>query len=70
SAVGIDPQDVEENDYLLDWREGGLGFRYVHHFTKEELKRLAEETGFEIIQSFYSDGKEGNLGLYQVWDLR
>jgi hypothetical protein len=65
--IGLSPEQVEPGDYLLDWREGGLGFRYVHHFTPEQLVRLAEETGFAIVESFLSDGEENKLGLYQVW---
>lgn len=65
--VGLSEADVDPGDYLLDWRRGGYGLRYVHHFTEEELKSLAEETGFRIVETFYSDGETGNLGLYQVW---
>jgi hypothetical protein len=28
---------------------------------------LAESSGFQIVQTFYSDGKEGNLAVYQTW---
>lgn len=66
--AGINPQDVESGDYLLDWKRGGHGLRYVHHFEEEELSRLAEETGFTISESFYSDGQGGRLGLYQIWE--
>ncbi|MBS1248490.1 MAG: 2-methyl-6-phytyl-1,4-hydroquinone methyltransferase [Chloroflexi bacterium] len=65
--VDLSPHDVDEGDYLLDWRRGGYGLRYVHHFSPTELRSLAQETGFSVEESFFSDGKEGNLGLYQVW---
>ena len=68
--VGIDPAELEQGDYLLDWRDGGTGLRYVHYFNEPELQRLAQETGFQVIKTFYSDGKEGNLGLYQEWKLK
>jgi hypothetical protein len=67
SAAGLTELDVDQNDYLLDWRSGGTGLRYVHHFSENELAVLAESTGFENIETFYSDGKEGNLAVYQVW---
>jgi SAM-dependent methyltransferase len=67
SDVGLAEADVDENDYLLDWRSGGTGLRYVHHFSEQELTNLAESSGFKIVDTFYSDGKEGNLGIYQVW---
>ena len=59
--------DVDADDYLLDWRSGGDGLRYVHHFSEAELGKLADESGFQVEQTFYSDGETGNLGLYQVW---
>lgn len=65
--VGLTANEVEEGDYLLDWREGGRGLRYVHHFSEEELAQLAEQSGCRVIETFYSDGHEGNLAIYQVW---
>lgn len=67
SEIGLTDSDVDENDYLLDWRSGGRGLRYVHHFSEDELTALAKSAGFEIAETFYSDGKEGNLAIYQVW---
>jgi tRNA (uracil-5-)-methyltransferase TRM9 len=58
---------VDVGDYLLDWRGGGNGLRYVHHFNEGELKELATATDFQVIDVFYSDGETGDLGLYQVW---
>jgi tRNA (uracil-5-)-methyltransferase TRM9 len=68
SSAGIQENEVDDGDYLLDWRRGGLGMRYVHHFSEEELAGLADEGGFTIQESFLSDGKEGNLSIYQVWE--
>ena len=68
--AGIRAEDVEPGDYLLDWRHGGVGLRYVHHFTRPELDQLAEETGFSVLESFLSDGEGGNLGIYQIWHPR
>jgi hypothetical protein len=75
SVAGIDESELEEGDWLLDWRYragGGLekpGLRYVHLFNREELAGLAAASGFEILTEFESDGKEGRLALYQVWRL-
>jgi len=68
--AGLAESDVEPGDYLLDWRQGGRGLRYVHAFGPAELARLAEQTGFVPLESFYSDGEGGRLGLYQVWGLQ
>ena len=68
--IGLQESDVEPDDYLLDWRRGGFGLRYVHHFSEEKLHLLAVETGFRVAETFYSDGETGDLGLYQVWEIR
>ena len=68
--VGLSPEQVDPDDYLLDWRRGGEGLRYIHHFKEDELGELAKSNGFCVRRTFYSDGAEGNLGLYQCWQLR
>jgi len=68
SEIGLTADDLDPGDYLLDWRQGGRGLRYCHFFSEVELKELATETNFKVVDSFYSDGEGGNLGLYQVWE--
>lgn len=67
SKADLSSNDVDPNDYLLDWRSGGEGLRYVHHFDEAELSELAQTTGFQVKDVFYSDGETMNLGLYEVW---
>jgi tRNA (uracil-5-)-methyltransferase TRM9 len=67
SKADLSANDVDPNDYLLDWRSGGEGLRYVHHFDEKELDKLAKASNFQVVDSSYSDGKESNLGLYQIW---
>lgn len=66
--AGFSPQEVDADDYLLDWRSGGRGLRYVHHFDEAELEALAAATGFRVREGFRSDGANVRLGLYQVWE--
>jgi tRNA (uracil-5-)-methyltransferase TRM9 len=65
--IGLTDNDVDPGDYLLDWRQGGTGFRYVHHFSEPELEQLAAASGFTILESFLSDGENNRLGMYQLW---
>jgi tRNA (uracil-5-)-methyltransferase TRM9 len=60
---------VDPGDYLLDWRRGGYGLRYVHHFSSDELYDLAQKTGFRVIDEFQSDGEGNKLGTYQTWQV-
>jgi tRNA (uracil-5-)-methyltransferase TRM9 len=66
-AIGLSAGDVDLGDHLLDWRQGGKGLRYVHHFSEAELEQLAGLAGFEVAETFLSDGENHRLGLYQVW---
>jgi tRNA (uracil-5-)-methyltransferase TRM9 len=67
AAVGLEEDQVDPEDHLLDWREGGRGIRYVHRFTQETLQELGESAGFTVLETYRSDGDGGRLGLYQVW---
>jgi SAM-dependent methyltransferase len=66
--AGLSPEEVDPGDYLLDWRGGGHGLRYVHHFYEADLEALAEASQFRVRQTFRSDGTNRRLGLYQVWE--
>ncbi len=67
AGVGLTAADVDEGDYLLDWRSGGSGLRYVHQFSEAELVGLAVDSDFFVDETFLSDGKSGDLSLYSVW---
>jgi SAM-dependent methyltransferase len=68
AEAGLRPQDVDPGDYLLDWRRGGRGLRYVHHFDEDELAKLVRRAGFDVLETYRSDGRspDGELGLYTV----
>lgn len=72
-VISLEESQVERGDVLMGWRAQNLdvdekpGFRYVHLFTENELDQLAKESGFRVMEKFYSDGKEGNLALYEEW---
>ncbi|MCL5429012.1 MAG: class I SAM-dependent methyltransferase [Chloroflexi bacterium] len=67
SEIGLSDDQVDQDDYLLDWRSEGQGLRYVHHFNPENLAALAVEASFQVEDEFLSDGKTGNLARYQKW---
>jgi SAM-dependent methyltransferase len=66
--AGIDSGSVVEDYYLLDWRSGGTGYRYVHDYSSDALSEMAGKTGFTVADSSLSDGREGDLSLYQIWE--
>lgn len=62
----LSPEDVEAGDSLIDWRRGGRGLRYVHHFEEGELEREVTAAGFSIIESYRSDGRTGDLSQFVI----
>ncbi|MEZ4516415.1 MAG: class I SAM-dependent methyltransferase [Chloroflexota bacterium] len=62
----IDAHDVGQEDFLLSWNRGGSGLRYVAYLDEPMTRQLAHEAGLQIIESFRSDGREGNLNLYSI----
>lgn len=70
STVGLNPTDMDENDLLLDWRaepNQPPRYRYVRHYDETTLQNAGNKAGLILKDQFYSDGKEGNLALYQLW---
>ena len=57
SEIGLSTSQVEQGDYLLDWRQGGHGLRYVHAFTADELESLASRCGFIAQRLTFQMGK-------------
>lgn len=64
--LGIDPAKLEPNDYLLDWKRGGVGYRYCCLIDGEEMNELASGCGLSILETFRADGKEGDLSLFAI----
>lgn len=65
-TIGLSHDDVDPNDFLLDWRRDGAGWRYVHQFEPDEVNVLAKVTGLRLVEQYEADGREGNLSLYSV----
>ena len=74
AITDIDPTELSEGDLLLDWRADDRPdkqrLRYVHQFSPDKLEDLGNQANLKLQESFFSDGKEGNLGLYQIWQKK
>ncbi len=67
--VGLAAGAVDEGDYLVDWRRGGRGLRYVHNFDEAELIDVCRRAGFNVLDAYRSDGHASGgdgMGLYIV----
>ena len=71
STLDIDQNELRSDDLLLDWRadpKQAALYRYVHHYNEEGLDEVGVKSGLTKINEYFSDGKEGNLALYHVWE--
>ena len=64
--IGLDADEVDRGDHLLDWKRGGRGLRYVHQFDEMELVNLCQRAGFVVDKTYRSDGETGDMGLYTI----
>lgn len=58
---------LEEDDYFLGWNNKPGVWRYCHLTKREEMVRLTENLGLDLIEEFEADGKNGNMNLYQIY---
>ncbi len=64
--LGLNAAQVEPGDALLDWRHGGQGLRYVHHYLPATLTADLQAAGWQVQEMFLADGEGQRLGLYAV----
>lgn len=58
-----DNRKLETGDYLLDWKRGGTGYRYVHFVDENQVEQLANASGFQVVEQFLADN---DLNLYSI----
>ncbi len=66
-TIGIRPEEVEPEDYLLAWGAGAAGRRYCAAIDEAALGELAAAAGLTCLECFRADGHEGNLNLYGLF---
>ena len=59
-------RELEENDYLLGWKDEMHTYRYCHHFTDEEINNLTRDISdkAELIETYKADGKTHCMNRY------
>ena len=58
---------VEEHDYLLDWRRGERALRYCHYIDDAEHEQLiAAASGLQVVADYCSDGFTNDVNRYTV----
>jgi tRNA (uracil-5-)-methyltransferase TRM9 len=65
-------KNLENNDYLLDWRKKEKTstkkelIRYCHYLDNQTSNNLFKKAGFQILDQFLADGKSQQLNNYFV----
>lgn len=58
-------EELEENDWLLGWKQKVGVVRYAHNFCEDEVRALASHIeGFEIADIYCADGKDSRSNIY------
>ena len=58
--------NVDQGDYLLDWRRGQPALRYCHDVDDDERAGLIAATGLKEIAAFRSDGEDNRANQYSL----
>ncbi len=63
----LNPEQLEKNDFILDWRRGETAYRYCHYLTQAEMEQILDNLNqLNLHHQFYTDGKSQNLNLYFI----
>lgn len=59
---------LDDNDYLLGWKNLPGVYRYCHSFTESEIDHLTAAIADEasVISRFTADGRTGDLNTYVI----
>lgn len=62
---------LDENDYLLGWKNIPGAYRYCHSFSEEEIDEIIESVypKGQLVSRFVTDGRTDNLNTYLVFKV-
>jgi tRNA (uracil-5-)-methyltransferase TRM9 len=63
---GIDKDELEEGDNILDWVKKVHTFRYAHYFELEEIKNYLDKARLNFIRDFRCDDRDGKRNRYYI----
>lgn len=58
--------DIEHNDYLLDWRRGTHAVRYCHYHDDAEIDTLVTASSLREVARYRADGQDNTLNTYVI----
>lgn len=64
--AGMEDVELEEHDYLLDWRRGERALRYCHYVDDAELDTLVHASNMREVTRYRADGSDNAMNAYVV----
>jgi len=64
--VGLSANDLEKNDFIIDWQRQTSAYRYCHYYTETEVTKLLQETHLKLKSSFLADGRDHQTNQYFI----
>ena len=64
SYLNLDPSELDEHDFILDWKRGVTGYRYCHYVDDQEEALLLQDLGLEQLMQFKADGPTNQVNQY------
>ena len=68
ALVELGLEDLDDNDYLLGWKNIPGAYRYCHSFSDAEIDQLVEAVTEDatLVARFASDGRTDDLNTYVI----
>ncbi len=64
--VGLSKDQMEEGDYVLDWKKGVRALRYCNLMTDGELDKIKKKLNIQVLSEYVADAKSGQGNRYVV----
>jgi tRNA (uracil-5-)-methyltransferase TRM9 len=59
-------EKYNQNDFLMDFG-ASRNSRFCHYYSEEEMQEIESSVNFQIIETFFNDGRDNNENLYKVY---
>jgi SAM-dependent methyltransferase len=60
----LNPDELDEHDYILDWQRGPISYRYCHYIDDREEEALIDGLNLELVTRFRADGPTDQVNQY------
>ncbi|MEI6728447.1 MAG: class I SAM-dependent methyltransferase [bacterium] len=69
-TLGVNLDDLETGDYILDWVKLKTSYRYCHYFDQDEIKELLGLQNLTLEKDFLADDRLSNRNRYFILEKK